>query len=93
MLFSKFFILLGVFAVSFIVGLSNQSAHLKESMTTMNTVIVKDVISRNKIKDISLLEQIVKYVISNTGNIISANKISGYISNQNKLIKCIDKLL
>ena len=47
-----------------------------------NTVIVKDVISRNDIKDIGLLEQIVKYVVANTGNIISANKISGYISSQ-----------
>lgn len=47
-----------------------------------NTVIVKDVISRNNIKDIGLLEQIVKYVVANTGNIISANKIRGYISSQ-----------
>lgn len=49
-----------------------------------NTVIVKDVISRNKIKDMALLEQIVKYVVANTGNIISASKISGYISSQGK---------
>lgn len=49
-----------------------------------NTVIVKDVISRNSIKDIGLLEQIVKYVVANTGNIISANKISGYISSQGR---------
>ena len=49
-----------------------------------NTVIVKDVISRNNIKDIGLLEQIVKYVVVNTGNIISANKISGYISSQGR---------
>lgn len=49
-----------------------------------NTVIVKDVIFRNKIKDIGLLEQIVKYVVANTGNIISASKISGYISSQVK---------
>ncbi len=49
-----------------------------------NTVIVKDVIARNQIKDIGLLEQIVKYVVANTGNFISANKISGYISSQSK---------
>ena len=49
-----------------------------------NTVIVKDVVSRNKIKDMGLLEQIVKYVVANTGNIISANKISGYISSQGR---------
>ena len=49
-----------------------------------NTVIVKDVISRNRVNDIALLEQIVKYVVANTGNIISASKISGYISSQGK---------
>lgn len=49
-----------------------------------NTVIVKDVISRNKIKDMNLLERIVKYVVANTGNIISASKISGFLSSQGK---------
>jgi len=49
-----------------------------------NTVIVKDVISRNKIKDMALLERIVKYVVANTGNIISASKISGYLSSQDR---------
>lgn len=49
-----------------------------------NTVIVKDVISRNKIKDVGMLDRVVKYVIANTGNIISANKISGYLSSQGK---------
>ena len=49
-----------------------------------NTVIVKDVMARNKIKDIGLLEQIVKYVVANTSNIISASKISGCISSQGR---------
>ncbi len=49
-----------------------------------NTVIIKDVLERTKIKDVSLLENIVKYIVSNTGNIISANKISGYLSSQEK---------
>ncbi|MHC1732892.1 MAG: hypothetical protein AB9888_12815 [Bacteroidales bacterium] len=49
-----------------------------------NTVIVKDVVARNNIKNMHLLEQVVKYLINNTGNIISANKISGYLSSQGK---------
>jgi predicted AAA+ superfamily ATPase len=49
-----------------------------------NTVIVKDVVFRNKLKDVALLERIVKFVINNTGSIISTNKISGYISSQVK---------
>jgi predicted AAA+ superfamily ATPase len=49
-----------------------------------NTVIVKDVVARSKSRDVTLLEKIVRYVISNTGNIISSNKISGFLSAQGK---------
>jgi predicted AAA+ superfamily ATPase len=47
-----------------------------------NTVIVKDVIERSKCNDTALLGKIVRYVIANTGNIVSANKISGFLSAQ-----------
>ena len=49
-----------------------------------NTVVVKDVVARTKNKDVELLEKIMRYVISNTGNIISSNKISGFFSSQEK---------
>ena len=49
------------------------------------TIVKKDVIERNKIKDISLLENIIKYVASNIGSSISSNKISDYL-NSNKIV-------
>lgn len=49
-----------------------------------NTVIVKDVLYRNAIKDVSLLERLVRYVASTTGNFLSPNKISGYLSSMKK---------
>ena len=49
-------------------------------MGIYNTVVVKDIVARSKSKDVDLLERILRYVISNTGNIISANKISGFLS-------------
>ena len=51
-----------------------------------NTIVKKDIIERNNIKDISLLENIVKYVSSNIGSSISANKISYYL-NSNKIVE------
>ena len=51
-----------------------------------NTIVKKDVIERNGIKDIALLENIVKYVASNIGSSISANKISDYL-NSNKIVE------
>jgi len=53
-------------------------------MGIYNTVVVKDIVARSKSKDIDLLEKIVRYVISNTGNIISANKISGFLNTRTK---------
>jgi predicted AAA+ superfamily ATPase len=53
-------------------------------MGIYNTIIVKDVLERSKSKNVTLLEKIVKYAISNTGNMISANKISGFLSSQEK---------
>jgi len=49
-----------------------------------NTVVVKDIVARTGSRDVDLLEKIMRYVISNTGNIISSNKISGFLSTQGK---------
>ena len=49
-----------------------------------NTVVVKDILAQTNSKDVELLEKLMRYVISNTGNIISYNKISGFISAQKK---------
>ena len=51
-----------------------------------NSIVKKDIIERNNIKDISLLENIVKYVSANIGSSISANKISDYL-NSNKIVE------
>ena len=49
-----------------------------------NTIVKKDIIERNGIKDIALLENLIRYISSNIGSAISANKISDYL-NSNKI--------
>lgn len=49
-----------------------------------NSIVKKDVIDRNGIKDVALLENIIKYLASNVGSPISSNKISDYL-NSNKI--------
>ena len=49
-----------------------------------NTVIMKDVIQRNVVKDAALLEVLVKYVFDNVGNITSPKKISDYLNNEER---------
>ena len=48
-----------------------------------STIIYKDIITRYKIRNHSFLESLVKYLASNTGNLISAKKISDFLKSQN----------
>lgn len=51
-----------------------------------NTIVKKDIIDRNNIKDIALLENIIKYLANNIGSPISSTKISDYL-NSNKIVE------
>ncbi len=51
-----------------------------------NTIVKKDIIDRNRIKDTALLENIIKYLSNNIGSLISSNKISDYL-NSNKIVE------
>jgi predicted AAA+ superfamily ATPase len=51
-----------------------------------NTVILKDVVARNKISDIVSLENIIKFVFDNIGNSTSAKKISDTMISKGKKI-------
>lgn len=50
-----------------------------------NTIVKKDIIDRNNIKDTALLENIIKYLSNNIGSSISSSKISDYL-NSNKIV-------
>ena len=47
-----------------------------------NTILLKDVVKRNSIRNISLLENITKYVFDNIGNIFSAKRLADYLKSQ-----------
>lgn len=47
-----------------------------------STIILKDVIQREKIRNIDFLEVLAQYAADNTGNIFSANNISKYLKSQ-----------
>lgn len=49
-----------------------------------NSVILKDVISRNSIRDTALLESIVHYIMDNIGNTFSAKTISDFMKSQGR---------
>lgn len=45
-----------------------------------STILLKDIISRNAIQDVSLLENVVRFLLHNIGSEISPNKISGFLT-------------
>lgn len=47
-----------------------------------NTIIVKDVITRYSIRNVSFLRNLSLYIAENTGSIISSKKISDYLKSQ-----------
>lgn len=51
-----------------------------------NTIVKKDIIDRNNIKDTALLENIIKYLSNNIGSPVSSTKISDYL-NSNKIVE------
>lgn len=62
-------------------GLDEQDA--REYQTDVyHTVLLKDVIMRNKIRNVPFLENLVRFMADNAGKIISANSIAKYMKSQ-----------
>ena len=47
-----------------------------------NTILLKDVVKRNNVRNIRLLENLGRYVFDNVGNVFSAKKIADYLKSQ-----------
>lgn len=52
-----------------------------------NSVVLKDIVERNQIRDIDLLERTIQYTFSNVGQIFSATSISKYLKSQQRNAK------
>ena len=57
-----------------------------------NSVVLKDIVQRNKIRSIDLFGRVIKYIISNVGKTFSARSISNYFKNE-KLDIAVETIL
>lgn len=57
-----------------------------------NTVILKDIVERNNIKDVNLLNRVIQFMMENIGGLISANSITKFLKNDN-VITSVDTVL
>ena len=48
-----------------------------------NTIILKDIVERNKIKDINILNRVIQFMMENIGGVISANSIRKFLKSDN----------
>lgn len=64
----------------------DRSASLQYLRDVYNSVILKDVVRRNNIRDVDLLERIITYVMANVGHTFSARSISNYFKSENRRV-------
>ena len=67
------------------IGLEEDDAR-EYQMDIYHTVLLKDVIMRNQIRNVPFLENLVRFLADNTGKLISANSISKYMKSQGESI-------
>ena len=67
-------------------GLLNYENEEKEKYLydLYSTIVLNDILYKNKVKDLDLLERLMEFMISNIGQLFSANSISKYIKNENR---------
>ena len=51
-----------------------------------NSVQLKDIVKRNKIRDVDLLERIIAYVVANVGTTFSATSLAKYLKNEQRTV-------
>lgn len=53
---------------------------------TFNSVVLKDIVKRNNVRDVDLLERIISYVFGNIGTTFSATSISKYFKSEQRVV-------
>lgn len=69
----------------YLINLNNDNMLIRNYLDGIyNTVLMKDVISRNRIGDSMILESVVKFIFDNIGNLVSTKKISDTLKSEGR---------
>lgn len=67
--------------------LSNDEKQIHQYLEGIyNTILKKDIIARNKVSDIFVLEDVIRFVFDNIGNIVSSKKISDTLTSNGRKV-------
>lgn len=64
------------------IGLDDELLVTDYLQNIYNTIVLRDIITRENIRNISFLENLISFISDNVGRIISINSISGYMKSQ-----------
>lgn len=83
-LFNKYLLLGGM---PFLANVNYENEPTKLYLNDLfNSVILKDIVKRNKIRDVDLLERIIAYVIANVGTTFSATSLSKFFKSEHRIV-------
>lgn len=69
----------------YLINLDNDESLISNYLDGVyNTILMKDVVSRNKVNDITLLESVNNFLFDNIGQFTSINKISNTLNSNNR---------
>ena len=70
-------------SLPYLKNLPNDEAIIYEYIKSIyNTILYKDIVSRFRVRNTALLENLLRFLMDNVGNIFSAKKISDYLKSQ-----------
>lgn len=68
----------------YLINLLNDNEIKSEYLNNiLNTILFRDIVSRYDIRDISFLENMIRYIADNVGSLLSATNISKFLKSQN----------
>lgn len=63
-----------------------EDASMQYLKDVYNSVVLKDIIQRNNIREVDMLERIISYVMANIGRVFSASSIVKYFKSENRKV-------
>lgn len=62
----------------------DQSASIKYLDDLLSTILLKDVVKRNNIRDVDLLERLIRYAAAEEGHLISMKSVSDFLKSEHR---------
>lgn len=80
----------------YVLEMQDQPKYIKDYLSSLvDTIILKDIVGRNKITDVMMLKSVIKFVFDNIGNQLSSKKIADTMTSMGRKVdsRTIEKYL